>query len=253
MDKTTMISPLTLTNEQIAFYHREGYLVLPALLAEDAVVAVRDDITAIMDVIGLGTSKLRQSNEYVKDSSLDHLVNDPDLLAIAEQLMGGPSTMYLPFTAVKSGNGGGQFHFHQDNQYTCFDGPGINLWCAFTPMSEENGCLKIVPRSHLDGTLPSELSGDGDQHKKVMFEPTDFVSILMNPGDCVAFSRLTVHGSGPNHSGENRVAYAVQFHRNDVNYSTDGGNTFQSLMEKPRWSTGPVEFITPPTGKIDGH
>ncbi|MBC7807765.1 MAG: phytanoyl-CoA dioxygenase family protein, partial [Akkermansiaceae bacterium] len=248
-----VIIPPALTEEQIEFYNREGYLVLPGLLNADAADAVRGDITTIMDVIGLGTSKLRQSNEYLKGSALDRFVNDPDLLSVAERLMGGSSTMYLPFTAVKSGNGGGQFHFHQDNQYTRFDGPGINLWCAFTPMTEENGCLKIIPRSHREGTLPSELSGDGDQHKKVTFEPADFVSVLMNPGDCVAFSRLTVHGSGPNNSPENRIAYAVQFHRNDVNYSTDGGGTFQSLVENPRWSVGPVEHITPPKGRIDGH
>lgn len=247
------IHPTTLTTEQIEFYNREGYLVLPGLLTGEAVEAVRGDITGIMDVIGLGTTKLRQSNEYLEGSALDRFVNDPALLSVAEQLMGGASKVYLPFTAVKSGSGGGQFHFHQDNQYTRFDGPGINLWCAFTPMTEENGCLKIVPRSHLEGTLPSESSGDGDLHKKVTFEPTDFVSVLMNPGDCVAFSRLTVHGSGPNSTPDNRIAYAVQFHRNDVNYSTDGGNTFQSLTEKPRWSVGPVEHITPPTGKIDGH
>lgn len=243
----------TLTDEQVEFYHQEGYLVLPGLMTADAVSEVRDDITAIMDVIGLGTSKLRQTNEYVKGSALDRFVNDPSPLAVAERLMGGPSTLYMPFTAVKSGDGGGQFHFHQDNQYTRFDGPGINLWFALSPMTEENGCLKIVPRSHLGGTLPSELSGDGDQHKKVTFEPTEFVPILMNPGDCVAFSRLTVHGSGPNSSSENRVAYALQFHRNDVNYSLDGGGTYKSLVTHPRWSTGPVEFITPPRSKLDGH
>ncbi|MBC8139051.1 MAG: proline hydroxylase, partial [Fibrella sp.] len=47
--KTTMISPMTLTDEQVAFYHREGYLILPALLAEEAVGVVRDDINSIMD------------------------------------------------------------------------------------------------------------------------------------------------------------------------------------------------------------
>ncbi len=75
----------------------------------------------------------------------------------------------------------------------------------------------------------------------------------MNPGDCVALSRLTVHGSGPNTANENRAAYAVQLHRNDVNYSTDGSETYRSLTENPRRSVGPVESITPPTGKIDGH
>ncbi|WP_410967255.1 phytanoyl-CoA dioxygenase family protein, partial [Salmonella sp. SAL4436] len=85
-------------------------------------------------------------------SNVDALVNSPNLRAIASTLMEGPSTLYLPFTAVKSAHGGGEFHFHQDNQYTRFDGPGNNLWLALTPMGEENGCLKVIPRSHLLGT-----------------------------------------------------------------------------------------------------
>jgi 2-oxoglutarate-dependent dioxygenase len=75
----------------------------------------------------------------------------------------------------------------------------------------------------------------------------------MRPGDCVAFSRLTVHGSGPNVSNEPRVAYAVQFHRDDVNYSLDGGQTWTFLKDNPRWKTGPVDAISVPKNKLDGH
>ena len=248
-----MLQSATVTEEQKRFYDAEGYVLLPGLLGAETVNVVRHDIESIMAVIGMGVTKLRQSNQYLRGSALDSLVNDDALQRVASALMGGESTLYLPFTAVKSGGGGGRFHFHQDNQYTRFDGPGINLWFAFSPMTMENGCLQIVPRSHTQGTLPSELSGDGDQHKKVGYEPTDFVPILMNPGDCVAFSRLTIHGSGANDTEDNRVAYAVQFHRDDVNYSLDNGETYTSLKAQPRWSTQGVETITPPEGKIDGH
>jgi 2-oxoglutarate-dependent dioxygenase len=166
--------------------------------------------------------------------------------------MGGVAALYLPFTAVNSGGGGGRFHFHQDNQYTRFDGPGINLWFALSPMTVENGCLQVVPGSHFQGTLPS-FSPENDGHKAVTFEPNDFVPIVMQPGDCVAFSRLTVHGSGENTTNAPRVAYAVQFAREDVNYSTDQGQTWASLRENPRWSTGPVAQISVPKDKLDGH
>ncbi|MBC7805996.1 MAG: hypothetical protein H7145_07580, partial [Akkermansiaceae bacterium] len=48
MDSTTaVIIPPKLTEEQIEFYNREGYLVLPGLLNADAADAVRGDITTI--------------------------------------------------------------------------------------------------------------------------------------------------------------------------------------------------------------
>jgi hypothetical protein len=256
---TDPVRPATIPPDQLAFYREEGYLLLPGLIAPDAADALRREVTGIMEVIGLGKSKLRQTTEYLAGGSLDGLINSPNLLAVAAVLMEGPSTLYMPFTAVKSGAGpgeevgGGQFHFHQDNQYTRFDGPGINLWFALTPMTEENGCLRVLPRSHREGTLPSIKSPDGDGHKAIELALEDTVPIRMQPGDCVAFSRLTVHGSGPNRTPEHRVAYAVQYHRDDVNASRDGGQTYQSLKESPRYNTRPVERITPPKEKVEGH
>jgi 2-oxoglutarate-dependent dioxygenase len=247
-----IVASRTLTDEEIRFYQEEGYLVLRGLITPDVSETLRSEVMGIMEIIGLGQTKLKQSAEYLPGSGLDAFVNSPVLLSLAEALMGGPSTLYMPFTAVKSGGGGGQFHFHQDNQYTRFDGPGINLWTALSPMTEENGCLQVVPRSHLNGTLPSH-SPDGDGHKAVTFDPEDFVSVSMDPGDCIAFSRLTVHGSGPNVTAEPRVAYAVQYHRNDVNFSLDGGETWKFLKDNPRYSTKPVHEITVPKGKIEGH
>ncbi|MGA7304002.1 MAG: phytanoyl-CoA dioxygenase family protein, partial [Rhodothermales bacterium] len=98
------------------------------------------------------------------------------------------------------------------------------------------------PRSHLHGTLPAVPSPDGDQHKTVVEVPKDVIPILMNPGDCVAFSRLTVHGSGANTTDDHRVAYAVQFHRSDVR-ARRPGEEWTLLKDHPRWEVRPVEVI----------
>ncbi|HYF49073.1 MAG TPA: phytanoyl-CoA dioxygenase family protein [Planctomycetota bacterium] len=239
------------TEKEVTFYKEEGYLLIRDLISAQDAALLRRETMDIMAAIGLPMTALRQTTEYLEGSGLDSLINSPRLLALAAQLMGGPSTLYMPFTAVKSGGGGGRFHFHQDNNYTRFDGPGINLWFALSPMTEENGCLQIAPKSHLKGTLESMASEAG--HRKVVNDPKTFTSILMNPGDCVAFSRLTVHGSCPNVTPEPRVAYAVQFHRNDVKARREDGS-YVSLLEKPRWKTGPVKAIAVPKAeKIEGH
>jgi 2-oxoglutarate-dependent dioxygenase len=247
------VMPPSELGEITSNYREEGYVLLPGLISPEFAEILRCEVMEIMAVIGLGMSKLRQTSEYLAGTNLDRFINSPNLRAVAAALMEGPSSLYLPFTAVKSGGGGGEFHFHQDNQYTRFDGPGINLWFALTPMCEENGCLKVVPHSHLQGTLPAEGSPDGDGHRKVTFEPTDFVSVLMEPGDCIAFSRLTVHGSGPNTTNAHRVAYAVQYNRDDANFSLDSGTTWKPLQGANRWNVNPVAAITPPQSKKDGH
>jgi 2-oxoglutarate-dependent dioxygenase len=246
------IARVQLTDGEIKFYQQEGWLFLPGVMTEQTAGLLRSEVMEIMRVIGLATTKLKQSNEFLGGSGLEKLVYSENLLSIASQLMGGPATPYLPFTAVKS-PGGGRFYFHQDNQYTRFDGPGINLWMALNPMTPENGCLQLVPRSHLAGTLEGKDSSDGELQRMVLYDPEDFLPIRMRPGDLVAFTRLTVHGSGANDTSEPRVGYAMQYHRNDVKWLDPTTKEWKLLVEHPRWSWKAVKHITPPAGKVDGH
>lgn len=231
----------TLTKAEIDSYHRDGWVLLRGLIAPPEATALREEVLEIMRIIGLGSVKLRQTNQYLAGSGLDRLINSEDLRDVASQLLGGRAHVYLPFTAVKS-TGGGRFHFHQDNQYTRFDGPGLNTWFALERMDLTNGCLQVVSGSHRAGTLDAVESGDGDAHRKIAWEPEDFLPLTMEPGDCAAFSRLTIHGSGVNSALEPRVAYAIQFHREDVNAMI--GGEWKKLADHPRWHVAPVSHIS---------
>lgn len=242
-----------LTQNEITFYNTYGYLMLPGLISRESASAIAENVLEIME--GLGTpreqlkvahktgDKLRQTKQYLTNTPLARLVNSERLNAIASHLMGGASTIYLPFTAVKNGGGGGKFHFHQDNQYTRFDGPGINIWFALVEMTPENGCLQIAPSTHLDGTVDSIESEDKDGHRMVAVEPESFLPLRMMPGDAVAFTRLTLHGSGANNTNEPRLGYAVQYHRDDVSASRNG-EAIGLLKDNPVYDVGPVTSFT---------
>lgn len=242
-----------LSKNEVRFYDAFGYLSLPGLISGETAAALAEEVLGVMEGLGIrredlcrattSKDKLRQSRQYLAGSELERLVHSEALLAIAAQLMGGPSTLYMPFTAVKSG-GGGRFHFHQDNQYTQFDGPGINIWFALMEMKPENGCLQMAPASHLEGTLDSIESEDKDGHRTAALEPEDFLPLRMMPGDAVAFSRLALHGSGANSSDEPRLGYAVQFHRDDARAARDGVD-LGLLKDNPRYEIKPVEMIAP--------
>jgi len=243
-----------LSANEVRFYDTYGYLCLPGLISAETAAALAEEVVAVMAALGVSREqlcqastskdKLRQSRQYLAGSQLERLVRSEALLAIAARLMGGASTLYMPFTAVKSGGGGGRFHFHQDNQYTRFDGPGINIWFALMEMKPENGCLQMAPASHLRGTLDSIESEDLDGHRTVALEPEDFLPLRMMPGDAVAFTRLTLHGSGANSSDQPRLGYALQFHRDDVRASSNGID-LGLLKESPRYEIKPVAAISP--------
>ena len=248
-----MIKVKYLCEKEISSFLEEGFLVIPEILSAEDIGLIYHEVMEIMEVVGFENSKLRQTTQYLKGSSLDKLINSGSLKDLASQLLQGPASVYMPFTAVKSANGGGRFHFHQDNQYTMFDKPGLNFWFAIDDMNLDNGCLQIVPGSHKNGTYESSLSGDGDNHKKIKWEPEDFLPVRMKKGDCVVFSRLTIHGSGVNLSGLPRVAYAVQFHRDDVRARWED-HEWVLIKESPRWNTAPVDKIVPlKNANLEGH
>lgn len=243
-----------LSANEVRFYADYGYLCLPGLISAGDAGALAEEVLGVMEGLGIGREdlrrattskdKLRQSRQYLAGSQLERLAHSAGLLSVAAQLMGGPSTLYMPFTAVKSGGGGGRFHFHQDNQYTRFDGPGINIWFALHEMSPDNGCLQMAPASHLKGTFDAVESEDRDGHRTVAIEPEAFLPLRMMPGDAVAFSRLTLHGSGANSTDRPRLGYAVQFHRDDVRAMRDGVD-IGLLKDNPRYRIAPVDEISP--------
>ena len=243
-----------LTSKEIRFYDTYGYLCLPGLISREAAAELADEVLQVMEGLGISRGdlrearsskdKLRQTRQYLEGTNLDHLIHSEGLNFVAAQLMGGPSTLYLPFTAVKSGGGGGRFHFHQDNQYTRFDGPGINIWIALMEMTPDNGCLQIAPCTHLEGTMDYIESEDKDGHRTVAVEPEAFLPLRMMPGDAVAFSRLTLHGSGANVTDQPRLGYAVQFHRDDVSATRDG-KPIGLLKDNPPFDIRPVEAFSP--------
>ena len=243
-----------LTGNEVRFYQSAGYLSLPGLLSRAAAAALAEEVLQVMESLGIqradlgrattSRDKLRQSRQYLAHWTMARLIHSEALLAIAARLMGGPSSLYLPFTAVKSGGGGGRFHFHQDNQYTRFDGPGINIWFALGEMSPQNGCLQIAPGTHLSGTLDSVESEDKDGHRMVALAPEDFLPLRMMPGDAVAFTRLTLHGSGANSTDQPRLGYALQYHRDDVRAWRDGQD-LGLLKDNPRYVIAPVKQISP--------
>ena len=157
-----------LSKREISFYQSNGYLMLPGLIALPSADALAQNVLQVMEGLAISREdlgkassskdKLRQSRQYMPDTPLAGLIHSQALKDIASQLMGGPSTLYLPFTAVKSGGGGGRFHFHQDNQYTRFDGP----WHQYMVCADGNDAGKRLLTDRARNTLGRYLGVSGE-------------------------------------------------------------------------------------------
>ena len=232
-----MINTTAINQHSVETYAKEGYVIIRNLIQPEYIQALYDDVLNVLASKNMPDSYLAQSSEYLKDSALDPLNNGTELQQMISTLLGGESSLYLPFTAVK-GPHQGPFKFHQDNNYTKHEGESCNCWIALSPCNAKNGGLQIVPGGHLNGTVASKPMFD-DGYTMVAEEPDEWIDIDLNPGDAIIFSRLCIHGSGSNDTDEARVAYAIQFHRNDTKWYDPETDTWSLLSEKERFDVAP--------------
>ncbi len=87
----------------------------------------------------------------------------------------------------------------------------VNAGLAIDRQTVENGALRVVPKSHLQGylglsedqTIMTGETADEDL-ARVGLDPKSIVTCSMEPGDLLLWTLYTVHGSAPNLSAMDR-------------------------------------------------
>jgi phytanoyl-CoA hydroxylase len=106
---------------------------------------------------------------------------------------------------------------HQDNYYFCLRPPHVvTVWMALDAVDEENGCLRYVRGSHLDGIrLHGRSQVLGFSQGLLDYNERDRereVAIHLEPGDVVAHHGNTIHRAEANRSlTRNRRAFALVY------------------------------------------
>jgi ectoine hydroxylase-related dioxygenase (phytanoyl-CoA dioxygenase family) len=148
------------------------------------------------------------------------------------------------------------FRAHQDyaywKHYGCHFPEAHAVFIAIDPAYRKNGCLQLVPRSHLLGTLPhGAWTGQGSDNgvlPEVLQELFDtgyeFEPIEAEPGDAILFHGNTIHGSADNHSDESRLAMIAT-----MNTKRNSPDPRKNKPGHPYWS--PQVRVTAPITEAD--
>ena len=78
------------------------------------------------------------------------LYHEP-LLDIAESLVGPNIQLFHDQALYKPARYGGEVPWHQDNGYwRCTPSNLVSIWMALDDADEDNGCMNVIPGSHLE-------------------------------------------------------------------------------------------------------
>jgi ectoine hydroxylase-related dioxygenase (phytanoyl-CoA dioxygenase family) len=230
-----------LTAAQVEAYGRDGYLILPDVLAEAELAPIERTFERFISgqVPGMGRDFCDMSGPYGRAFEDFNLVNavlprvyDPSLIdnvferrasSIAQQLIGDDATLdYDQFLAKRPQRPGAIFAWHQDLGYWPSGTPDtrtVTCSLALDDANEANGCLRVVPGSHLEPRLrphrPSawssapELRAEAHTLTVELSAADQVVALPVRRGSITVHSERIVHGSAGNQTTGWRRTYVV--------------------------------------------
>lgn len=202
---------------EVARYEAEGFLSpLPVLSAEE-VAGYHAALTGWQDFTDRlsGPTKIVQPHLFFRWAY--ELATHPRVLDAVEEIIGADILVHSTSIFCKRPRQQSFASWHQDGFYWRLSAPKlVSAWIALTESTPENGCLRVVPRTH-ESVLPHTQR----RHEKNMLasgltveEDVDeaaAVDVVLRPGEMSLHHVNLVHGSPPNSSDNWRIGYAVRY------------------------------------------
>lgn len=226
---------ITLTDEQVSQFRRDGFLRLPQITSAEEVDHLRSTLKRLFDEKA-GWDEGAQFDLVASDEDestdltqiLQPVNYAPELrdtqyrvnaLAIARQLLGEDATPSFEHSILKGPQRGSETPWHQDEAYRAadaFDYEQISIWMPLQDTAADQGCMQYIPGSHRGGIREHRRVNDDPKVHSIETVPSEFdastaVACPLPAGGAVIHSGRTIHSAGPNRTTDPRLAYILAF------------------------------------------
>jgi hypothetical protein len=203
-----------LTHEQLTEYDELGFLHSIPILSPDEVARFRAEIEETCGALGGHVTRFDGPHLYFRWAW--ELGTHPRVLDCMQQLIGPNILLKSTRVFYKSGNSESFVGWHQDGiTEKLKDAHVPAIWLGLTSATAENGCLRVVPRSHRLGLVahadrpnPDNLTTQGATAQVEIDAPQD---VEMQAGEMSLHHPLMLHASNPNRSGESRIGFSATY------------------------------------------
>jgi len=234
-----------LSDEQVRFFHENGYLAGVRILDDEQVETLREQLKDLMNPAHEGHSLFYEfhSNESLDPSKIlfhalgawriqpgfHDILWHPAFVVPASQLLGGAVRFWHDQLFCKPAFHGGVVAWHQDYSYWTRTRPMAHLtcWIGLDESTRDNGCVHYVPGSHRWDLLPiTGLAGNMDAIQEVLTPAqweqfTHPVAIELKAGECSFHHPLMVHGGFENRTNRPRRATVINAFLDGVKSDSD--------------------------------
>jgi ectoine hydroxylase-related dioxygenase (phytanoyl-CoA dioxygenase family) len=202
---------------------RDGYAVLPGVLSEEQLEAIRTRLAELLvaegDRAGLEVHQEAGTNRLAdlvnKGPMFKPCFTDPRLLACVGHVLGEFKLSSLNFREALPGQGNQALHADYGGPAPASGYQVCNSIWLLDDFTADNGATRVVPGSHRSDTVPRLAMPD-----PAAAHP-DQVLLIAPAGTVVVINSHLWHGGTVNHTGRPRRALHSYFARRDRGQQTD--------------------------------
>lgn len=248
-----------LSRDQVHSFARNGYLVIPqfesAEFCEHLVNFVQDQLQKHQGPIEYeadtrypgapdsrdaegGKTARRLLGAYSRDAALANWATNARLRTSLQQLLGPEiylSQCHHNCIMTKHPDYSSRTGWHRDSRYWNFARPElVSAWLALGDEQPDNGCLWVIPGSHLVNIQPTQLN-------ELQFLRTDLqtnegllasaIPVPLNRGDLLLFHSNLFHAAGRNTT--RKTKYSLVFTYRSADNPPQDGTRSSSIPDVP--------------------
>lgn len=198
-------------------FEREGYVVLPDVIDRDLVAEASAHVDWLL-AKNPGVRPEQLHNDLMTDDPFwVRLVSDARLLDVAEHFVGPDIALFASHYISKPPRDGKPVLWHQDGSYWPLEPMRVvTLWLAVDDSTPENGCMRVVPRTHGEKLLGLEERPDvesvlGSGIAEGLVDEARAVDVVVPAGGVSIHHPNLVHGSNANLSPRRRCGLTIRY------------------------------------------
>lgn len=209
-----------LAPDEVAHYHREGYVlpagpVLPAGDFRDLRAAFE---RLLADWTARGGRPEAMDVPHFYHPELMRWLLHPAVLDLVEPITGPDIALFSSHFICKPAGDGRRVPWHEDSAYWRGQWDPmevVTVWLAIDGSDPENGCMRVVPRTHHGGysdyAALDERAVFASEIRAGTFDPARAVACVLPPNHASLHHAKAIHGSAANAGPRRRCGYTMRF------------------------------------------
>jgi ectoine hydroxylase-related dioxygenase (phytanoyl-CoA dioxygenase family) len=208
-----------LSEDEIRSYKERGYFLYRKQLFDDADLAALDGIFQEHRAKEGEKRGDEFDTPHFEDRRLLDYLLAPAVLDLVESIIGPNIVLWSSHFICKDPFIGRATPWHEDSTYWTgrldrYD-KIVTEWLALDDVDRENGCMQVIPGSHLKGGFSSYHSVDASKNTfSTEISHIDLgqaVSFELRRGECSLHDGRIQHGADANQSPRRRLGYTMRY------------------------------------------